>query len=129
ARAFTRIERELVGRGIAAGDGPYVRLPEFTVQLTLADQQRAAELTRVLVEAGASPPGRSELASRFGVSDELIDVLVDSGTLVPVAPDLVYARQPYEAIVNRIVALIQESGPLTVAQVRDAFGTSRKFAL
>ena len=35
----------------------------------------------------------------------------------------------YEEIVGRIVAHIKEHGSMTVAQVRDTFNTSRKYAL
>jgi selenocysteine-specific elongation factor len=129
ARAFGRIERELVVQGVAAGDGPFVRLPAFSVQISPEDEERAGRLTQALIAAGASPPGREELAARFGVSDELIDVLVDRGTLVEVAQDLVYARGVYEDIVERIRQLIVKSGPITVAGVRDSFDTSRKYAL
>src|SRR5207237_481507 len=112
-----------------AGDGPYLRRPDFAVQLAANDEARAQELTHELIVAGTSPPGRAELTGRFGVSDELIDVLVDRGMLVQVAPDLVYERAVYEQIVQRVRGLIGESGPATVAQVRDAFDTSRKYAL
>ena len=43
--------------------------------------------------------------------------------------DLAYERSAYERIVERIRDLIRESGPVTVAQVRDTFETSRKYAL
>jgi len=129
ARAFARIERELLARGIAAGDGPFIRSPGFGVELSPEDERRAGDLVQALVAAGTSPPGRADLAGRFGVSDELVDVLIDRGQLVQVAPDLVYERGSYEGIVERIRELIRESGPVTVAQVRDAFDTSRKYAL
>ncbi len=129
AKAFPRIERELVAKGVVASDGPFVRLPDFAVSLSDGEEQRATALVAALVSAGASPPGRSELVTRFGASDELIDVLVARGTLVQVAPELVYERGAYEQIVEQIRGLIRESGAATVAQVRDMFDTSRKYAL
>ncbi len=129
ARAFPRIERELVAKDVVASDGPFVRLPSFSVALSHDEEERAAALVSALEAAGASPPGRPELLARFGVSDEVVDVLVDRGALVQVAPDLVYERGTYEQIVERIRGLIRESGPATVAQVRDIFDTSRKYAL
>ena len=129
ARAFARVERELVAHGVAAGDGPFVRLPSFSVELSPEDERRAEQLVEELAVAGSSPPGRAELVGRFEVSDELIDVLVDRGRLVEVGQELVYERGTYEGIVERIRQLIRESGPITVARVRDAFGTSRKYAL
>jgi selenocysteine-specific elongation factor len=129
AKTFARVERELVTKGVVASDGPYVHLPDFAVTFSGQEEEQAAALIAALAEAGASPPGRAELSTRFGASDDLIDVLLERGTLVQVAPDLVYDRATYDGIVNRIHGLIEESGKVTVGQVRDAFDTSRKYAL
>ncbi|MGC8875313.1 MAG: SelB C-terminal domain-containing protein, partial [Chloroflexia bacterium] len=37
--------------------------------------------------------------------------------------------ETYEEMVRRVLAQIDRAGPITVAQVRDLFQTSRKFAL
>lgn len=49
--------------------------------------------------------------------------------LVQCGPDVVLLPKTYNAAYERVRALIQQDGQITAAQVRDAFGTTRKYAL
>jgi selenocysteine-specific elongation factor len=98
--------------------------------MTSDEQIRAVQaMMGELREAGASPPPRDALEEAFALSSEVIDALIARGDLVAVASDLVYERDSLEAIVGAIVAAVREHGQISVAQVRDALGTSRRYAL
>jgi len=128
-RVFTRVERRLLEDAVVVETGPLVSLPVFVVILTDEERRAAAAVVGTLQSAGAAPPGRSELRAQHRVPDEVIQALVDDGTLVEVGQDLVYLRPTYDEIVTKVTNLIQASGTITVAQVRDAYSTSRKYAL
>ena len=128
-RLFTAVERQLLSRGAIAEDGPFVRLPSFGVILTTTEEQQAAALTRELEAGGASPAGLAELQSRTQASDELVQALIDQGVLVEVAEDVIYPRATYDQLVTGVRRMIEGTGSVTVGQVRDAYGTSRKYAL
>jgi selenocysteine-specific elongation factor len=49
--------------------------------------------------------------------------------LVRLSEDVLLLRETYEEMTSRIMAFIKEHGSMTVAQVRDEFNTSRKYAL
>ncbi|GIW12310.1 MAG: hypothetical protein KatS3mg061_3367 [Dehalococcoidia bacterium] len=49
--------------------------------------------------------------------------------VVRVAEGVYFAASAYRQMVERVVARLQERGTITVAEVRDLFQTSRKFAL
>jgi selenocysteine-specific elongation factor len=66
--------------------------------------------------------------AQLGISPELVDAMLVQGTLVEVSPDLVYDRETLDDLVARIVDSMRQ-GPRTVAQIRDLFGASRKYAL
>ncbi|HZT07873.1 MAG TPA: selenocysteine-specific translation elongation factor [Chloroflexota bacterium] len=129
ARAFSHIERRLLENGTLAEDGPRARLPEFSVTLSVDEERAAQALVSTLEGFGVAPPNRAEIRAAHGVSDEVIQALIDRGTLVEVAQDLVYARSTYDEVVARILAALASSGRVTVAQVRDVLGTSRRYAL
>ena len=63
------------------------------------------------------------------LGSELLAALIDQDALVKVGPDVVFTRAPYEEMVLRVVEWLKEHGSITVAQVRDMFGASRKYAL
>ena len=59
----------------------------------------------------------------------LIGLLTDEGRVVKAADGVVFAAGAYGGMVERVTAHLSEQGTITVAQVRDMFGTSRKYAL
>jgi selenocysteine-specific elongation factor len=63
------------------------------------------------------------------VGMEVLNALIQQGELVQVSEDVLFLRGTYEEMVKRVIEHIQEKGPITVAQVRDMFGASRKYAL
>jgi selenocysteine-specific elongation factor len=55
--------------------------------------------------------------------------LVDLGNLVAIPPDVIFRKQDYEDMVNRIRQHLQKQKQITVAETRDLFNTSRRYAL
>jgi selenocysteine-specific elongation factor len=57
-----------------------------------------------------------------------VDALIALGELVLVSTDVAFRKQDYDAMANKIREMIQENGKITLAEVRDTFKTSRKYA-
>ena len=74
-----------------------------------------------------APPSVAD--SMDAVGEDVFLWLVDSGQLVRVSDDVVFSPSGYDALVDGIVAFLNREGTITVAQVRDLFDTSRKYAL
>ena len=55
--------------------------------------------------------------------------LVASGELTRIKPDVYYAVPALEGLKERIVAIGRSRGGVTVAELRDALGVSRKYSL
>ena len=128
-RLFVRELETLKAQGVAAEDGPFVRLASHTVQFSAEQERQVGQLVTVLREAGVSPPDRAELETELGVSPELLDALIAQNRLVEVAAGLLYDHETLAGIVGRIREDIQQHGPRTVAQVRDLLDASRKYTL
>jgi selenocysteine-specific elongation factor len=62
------------------------------------------------------------------VGEEVLGVLVARGDLVQVSADVLFLPETYEEMVARVQAHIERGGSITLAQTRDMFGTSRKYA-
>jgi selenocysteine-specific elongation factor len=76
-----------------------------------------------------SPPTGTELCAAAAVEPELLEALRDAGEIVRVTDGLYFDRQAYDELVPTIVRMICTEGEVTVAGVRDALGTSRKYVL
>ncbi len=85
-------------------------------------------------EAGFQPPESSSFAARAGGNaaslDDLFDVCVAEGELVRISEEL-YLHADVEAEMRRLLTKrLAQGGPgLTVAEIRDLLGTTRKYAV
>jgi selenocysteine-specific elongation factor len=75
----------------------------------------------------AAPPSVKESVEAIG--QELWDYLVEKGDLVTVSPDVAFEARRYDALVEEIRGRLAGGATITVAEVRDLLGTSRKYAL
>jgi selenocysteine-specific elongation factor len=124
-RIYSAVLARATGLGLLVEDGPTVRLPDHTVHFT---GPAAAQVARLLAAQAAtpySPPSPAEV----GVDPEVQNALVERGDLVKISDDIFYPRATYEAMVARILALIDERGSAAVADLRDLFQTTRKYAV
>ena len=58
-----------------------------------------------------------------------MSLIAEEGSVVKVSESVVFSASAYGDMVDKIAAHINEKGQVTVADVRDLFGTSRKYAL
>ena len=128
-RLFVRELERLKADGVAAEDGPFVRLVSHLVRFSPAEERQIAQLLDVLREAGVAPPDRADLEAELRVSPEVVDALIAQGRLVEVAAGLLYDRETLNELVVRIRADVERNGPRTVAQIRDLLDASRKYTL
>jgi selenocysteine-specific elongation factor len=63
------------------------------------------------------------------VGGDVVMALIETGQLVRLSPDVLLLQETYEDLVAWIRNYISEHGSVNVAQVRDGFDTSRKYAL
>ncbi len=109
--------------GVLVEDGPAVRRPDH-VRVVSDSQQREIDAYMVLLGSNRySPPTDSP------PDPELLSLLVEDGRVTKVSDSVVFESAAYEEMVEAIRAKIQESGEVTVADVRDMFGGSRKYSL
>lgn len=119
---------EVVAAMAAAGeiveDETVVKTPDFAPAIDEAESRKLLDAINLALPA---PPTLGEL--RKGFDEELVRALVRSGALVRVSPDLVFPSEWIDSLKERVRALIEDSGPMTVASFRDAMGTTRKYAV
>ena len=104
-------------------NGPTVRLPEHHVQLSPAQEAQALELIKALEKDPYSPPSDLQMDS------EIVSVLVEQRRVVRVTEGIFYSAPVYDAMAAKVTAYLQEHRKITVAEVRDMFSNSRKYAL
>ena len=119
ALALERLAHE----GVLVDEGALMHLPEHKVGVTPEQRRWLDDYVRLLESDPFSPP-TAELPQ-----PDLLNVLIDEGKVVKVSDSVVFAASAYQQMVDRTLAHLKAEGKITVAQVRDMFGTSRKYAL
>lgn len=104
----------------------FVWLPSHEVRLSPEQEQQVAALLARFRQEPYSTPSVKESASAVG--EEVLDVLIERGQLVQASAEVLFLSETYHDMVARIRSHIQQEGSITLAHVRDMFGTSRKYA-
>lgn len=110
-----------------ADEGDVVRLASHRVQFTPA-QQRAVDalIAQCRAEPWATPSVKD---ARAALGDGVYEALLRQKALIQLGADVIILPEAYEAAVRDVRAFIAREGQITAAQVRDALGTTRKYAL
>jgi len=126
-RLFNEVVTRAVWEGRLSETETVVRLPGHEVRFTPEQQARVDRLLQDFTRNPYTPPSLSEAEAQVG--SEVLYALIEQGRLVKTSEDVAFLAEAYQEMVKRVIAHIQEHGSITVAQVRDMFGASRKYAL
>lgn len=120
-------------RGVFKIIGVYACTPAFAPALSAADERILQTILAELRKGRFQPPDTGELATMNKIDrkrlDRLIKLSVAFGEMVVVAPDLVLPSDSEKELRRIVGELIASAGPVTVAQIREALGSSRKFVV
>jgi selenocysteine-specific elongation factor len=120
------IEQALPENFIAA-TGSALHAPEFAITFK-PDQLQAID---VLVAKFSAAPWNTPLPkdAEHLVGPDVLSALIDLGRLIKLSEEVLLLAETYRSGVEQIRAYLIEHRTITVAQVRDLFNTSRKYAL
>ncbi len=104
----------------------WLALPGHAVRFSPGQQKQVDSLLAKFAAAPFGPPSVKECQAMVG--EDIFAALVDEGLLVQVSPEVVFRFQDYQTMLEGIRTAIQQKGETTLAEVRDLFGTSRKYA-
>ena len=113
----------LKSAGVAAERGSLVRLPEHAPTLSDSQREQADEYLARLDSDPFSPP------TDFAIDAEIVSLLDDRREVVRASDSVVFSASAFDEMAARISAYLDANGEISVADARDMFGTSRKYAL
>jgi selenocysteine-specific elongation factor len=116
-----------------AGDLRRVALADHKPKLSTNQRKLKDKMIQTYQEAKFQPPDVASFAPQAGGNaaalKDLLEVSVAEGYLVPISDEL-YLHADSEAEMRRLITeRLKEGKGLTVAEIRDLLGTTRKFAV
>lgn len=125
-RVFNALISSLVSRQVLTDSRNVLAMPAHKVTLDDGQQARVQALTRKFEQNPFSPPSLKE--SQAEVGEEVLNALLEMDEFVLIASDVIFRKEDYDSAVKKIHDALTEHEKITLAEVRDLFGTSRKYA-
>ena len=126
-RAFNALMTYATASGVLAAAGSTVRLAEHSVQFTADERARVSALLADFEREPYNTPAFKVCAAQLG--NDLLTALLEQGQLVQVSAEVLFLSTTYAEMAQAIGQILTANGKITVAEVRDRFKTSRKYAL
>ena len=127
-RPFNALLAALEQEGALAADDGALWLPGFTPTPSPAQQQRIDRLLAAYAAAPYAPPNLPDTLALLGQDGEVLEMLIERGDLLRLGGDVLLRRADFDAMVEGISDFLRAHGTITLAEVRDRFQTSRKYA-
>ncbi|MCL4562854.1 MAG: selenocysteine-specific translation elongation factor [Chloroflexi bacterium] len=126
-RVFNAILELAKHEGLLVENGVFIRLPEHEIRLSARQQEQVDRLMARFRQDPFSPPTVKECQAEVG--EEVFNALIETNRLMQVSPDVVYLRDDYDRLIAEVRKHFEQNATLTVAEFRDKFHTSRRYAL
>ena len=125
-RVFNAVLSHLVSRHSLLDERGAVSKPGHEIKFDGENQVKVQALMRKFESNPYATPSVKECQTEIGA--EAFNALIELGTLQAVSQDVVFDKKIYDEMVGKIKGSIQSHGQITLAEARDLFGTTRKYA-
>jgi selenocysteine-specific elongation factor len=123
--AFAAALRGWVEDGVVAEHGSEIGLADHRVAVEDADGPGSLLLGE-LARTPLAPPSLAEAMLASGATPEIVRALERRGDLVRVSDEVAFTRAAYDGAVALVKEIVAAHGSVTVAQLRDRMGASRR---
>lgn len=125
-RLFNALLTQSIARGTLVEQNGRIALPGHAIKLNGQQQAQVQNLIRKFEQNPYNPPSVKECQAEVG--EEVYHALLELGELIAVSSEVVFRPGHYADMVTKIRQTLQAKGQITLAETRDLFGTSRKYA-
>ncbi len=125
AASFGAVVQGLVEDGRAVERNGSLAAPGHKVALE-TEAGPASALLLVLGRQPFAPPSLPEAMQETGASAEIVRALAQRGDIVRVSDDVAFTKSAYESAIALVKEIVAATGSVTVAQLRDRMGASRR---
>ena len=126
SRAFNETTSRATLHHLTTETESTVALASYQVRFSDEQHRQVDRLLRAFAENPYSPPSFAECEAEVGA--DVLAALIQQGRLVKVNDLVLFSSETYEKMTRAVIDHLQRNGHITLAQVRDMFSTSRKYA-
>jgi selenocysteine-specific elongation factor len=127
AKTFDALIAWMGEENILLESGPNLRLSEHQIRFSKAQQTQVDALLQEFQAQPYSPPSYKQSSEQVG--EEVLRALIMLGQLNRIGEDVLFLPQIFDEMRQAVISQIQQTGSITLAELRDRFNTSRKYAV
>jgi selenocysteine-specific elongation factor len=125
-RLFNGMIQQMSSENAVLEKGHSLALATHEIRYDLQQRSQIERLMRRFAESPYGPPSLKECQDMVG--EEIVGALIGADQLIAVSSEVLFRKEDYDSMVSRIRAVLDDKGEITLAEARDLFHTSRKFA-
>ena len=127
ADVFDALVLQLTDSGKLAAFDAKLRLMEHAIAFTDKQQGQVENLLKQFDGQPYSPPSVKQSLAEIG--EELLNALIETGQLIQISEDVLFRSGAYLEMREAVIEHIRDHGEISLAELRDKFDTSRKYAV
>jgi selenocysteine-specific elongation factor len=133
-KLFQYTLNSLAKKSLIVQEDAEVRLAGHEVILQLDEKEMQGKISQLYQKAGLKPPNLKDVLASFGEFPEkqirqVIDLLLQKGTLVKVNESLYFHAQELEKLAEEVSGFIQQEGEIDAPRFKALTGLTRKFSI
>jgi selenocysteine-specific elongation factor len=125
-RVFNALVNKLLTDHWITEYSAFIAKPGHTIKFNGQEQAKVQALMRKFEANPFSPPSVKDCISEAG--EEVLSALVELNELIAVSTDVIFRKRDYDLMMSKINNAIMQNNRISLAEVRDLFSTSRKYA-
>jgi selenocysteine-specific elongation factor len=124
---FDALIKRLAAAGALHEAGAKLNLKGHTVVFSEPQKKQVEELLTQFTAQPYAPPTRKQCLE--SMDESLLNALLETDQLVQVNEEVLLLPETYQAMREAVIEQIKAQGQITLAELRDTFQTSRKYAV
>ncbi len=125
-RLFNLVLHRLASENTLTEAARWVALPGHVVKFSPFQQAKVDRLMAQFAQSPYAPPSVKECQALTG--EDVYSTLLDFGDLLAVSDEVVFRSTDYQTMEEKIRSTLRQNGQISLAEVRDLFQTSRRYA-
>jgi len=124
---FDAIITQMSNENILEEIGAELRIMGYQVRFTEAQQVKIRSLIEKFDADPYAPPSYKQSVELIG--EDLVSALIDTGRFIQLNEEVLLQQKIFQEMESAVISHIQENEGITLAELRDKYNTSRKYAL
>ena len=127
SKVFDALISQMGEEDILEEIGAKLRMKGHQVRFTEIQQEKIDLLMKEFESDPYSPPSYKQSVELIG--EDLVSALMETGQLIQLSEDVLLKPGIFQDMKAAVISHIQKHGGITLAELRDKFNTSRKYAV